>query len=191
MNRKPIHQILCAAALLALVQPAFAAAPAEAPYGRASFHTYKDINQIKTLKTVWDFNFQNPAMVGVVFNNLAAFIKAVDTYGPHSFKPWKIVVVSHGPEVVVWDRRNYQKFKAIVDRAHSFAQEGVRFEICRNDAAALGLKPRNLYGFLKVIPAGPYALAYWQNKGYAAMEFGATVPTKAVTPYNKNDLRKH
>ena len=190
MQKKVITPLLLAASLGLATSAAWAASTSEAPYGRAHFHTFKDINHIKTLKTVWDFNFQNPAMVGVVFNNLAAFIKAVDTYGPHSFRPWKIVVVSHGPEVVVWDRRNYQKYKTIVDRAHSFAEQGVRFEVCRNDAAALGLKPRNLDGFIKVIPAGPYAIAYWQNKGYAAMEFGATVPTTAVTPYNKADLRK-
>lgn len=182
---------LLAASLAVVIgqAPAWAGSSDTAPYGHAKFGTYKDIDQIHTMKSVWDFNFQDPKMVGVVFNNLAALIKAVDTYGPHSFTPWKIVVVSHGPEVVVWDRRNYSRYKAIVDRAANFAKEGVRFEVCRNDAAALGLKPHDLYGFIKVIPAGPYALAYWQNKGYAAMEFGATVPTTAFTPFNKDARR--
>lgn len=162
----------------------------EAPYGTAKFESYKDINTIKQLKVVWDFDFTDPNAVGMVFNNLAALLRAVNDYGPKQIDPIKVVIVSHGPEVVVWDRRNYAKFKNIVDRAASFANEGVHFEVCRNDAKALGLEPRDLYGFITVIPAGPYALAYWQAKGYALMEMGATRPTPPFTAQNRPYIHK-
>ncbi len=163
---------------------------AQAPYGSSKFESYADIDQLKQLKVVWDFNFQDPKTVGVVLNNLNALLKATTDFGPKEIDPLKVVIVSHGPEVVVWAKKNYAKYKNIVDRAASFAQQGVRFEICRNDAAALGFKPEDLHGFVTVIPAGPYALTYWQNKGYAYIAIGATVPTPPFTSYNKADRGK-
>ena len=165
-----------------------ACALAQEPYGTAKFESYPDIDQVKQLKVVWDFNFQDPKTVGVVLNNVNALLKATAEFGPHEIDPIKVVIVSHGPEVVLWAKKNYGKYKEIVDRAASFAKQGVRFEVCRNDAAALGFRPEDLDGFVTVIPAGPYALTYWQNKGYATIAIGATVPTSPFTPYNKDDL---
>lgn len=162
-----------------------------APYGTAKSSSYADIDQLKQLKVVWDFNFQDPKSVGIVFNNLSALLKATAEYGPHEIDPIKVVIVSHGPEVVLWAKKNYSKYKDIVDRAASFAQQGVRFEVCKNDAAALGFKPEDLDGFVTVVPAGPYALTYWQNKGYAYIAVGATVPTSPFSSFNKEDTNKH
>jgi uncharacterized protein len=91
---------------------------------------------------------------------------------------------------VVWAEKNYAKYKDIVDRAASLAMRGVRFEIYRNATAALDLEPKDLHGFVTVIPAGIYALTYWQNKGnaYAAVE--ATVPTPPISSSNRADLSK-
>ena len=161
---------------------------AQEPYGTAKFESYADIDQVKQLKVVWDFNFQDPNAVGVVLNNLNALLKATYDFGPHEIDPIKVVIVSHGPEVVLWAKQNYTKYKDIVDRAASFVKQGVRFEVCRNDAAALGFTPDDLDGFVTVIPAGPYALTYWQNKGYAYLAIGATVPTPPMSQFNKADL---
>lgn len=167
---------------------ALAASNNNAPYGSATFSSYGDIDSLKQLKVVWDWSFKDPKEVAISMNFLAALLRATNDFGPKEVEPIKVVVVSHGPEVVVWAKKNYAKYKAIVDRAASFAQQGVRFEICRNDAAALGFKPGDLHGFVHVIPAGPYALAYWQNKGYAYIAGGSSDAIKPVTKYNKHDL---
>jgi hypothetical protein len=157
-------------------------------YGSAKFESYKDIDSVKQLKVVWDFNFQDPKAVNGVFNNLAALLKATAEFGPHDFEPIKVVIVSHGPELVVFDKRNYTKYKDIVERASNFAKQGVRFEICNNAAKAQGSRPEDLYGFVTVVPAGPYALAYWQAKGYSLNAVGATMPTGPVNEFNKTDV---
>lgn len=167
---------------------ALAAPKSEAPYGSATFSSYSDIDSLKQLKVVWDWSFKDPKQVGISMNFLSALLRATNEFGPKEVDPIKVVVVSHGPEVVIWAKKNYAKYKTIVDRAASFAQQGVRFEICRNDAAALGYKPEDLHGFVHVIPAGPYALVYWQNKGYAYMSGGSSNAIKPVTKYNKHDL---
>ena len=163
---------------------------ADAPYGTAKFAPYADIDSVKQLKVVWDFNFVDPKAVGVVFNNLSALLRATTEFGPHGFDPIKVVIVSHGPEIVVFDKKNYGKYKEIVDRAASFASQGVKIEICRNAAAAQGIAPEDLHGFVTVVPAGPYALAYWQSKGYTLNAAGATMPTPPISDLNKADIRK-
>ena len=176
-------------AVCALVGSA-ARAQSPQPYGTAKFSAYSDIDSVKQLKTVWDFNFVDPKAVGIVFNNVGALMKATADFGPHEIEPLKIVIVSHGPEVVVFAKKNYAKYKDIVDRAASFASQGVRYEICRNAAAAEGFAPEDLYGFTTVVPAGPYALAYWQAKGYSLNAVGATMPTAPISDLNREDVNK-
>lgn len=171
-----------------LFATATAFADPEAVYGSAKFESYRDIGTINQLKTVWDFNFVDPKSVGVVFNNVNALIKATADFGPVEIDPLKIVIVSHGPEIVVWAKQNYSKYKEIVDRAASLAKQGVRFEICRNAAAAQGFKPEDLHGFVTVVPAGPYALAYWQAKGYSLNAVGATMPSPPINDLNRADI---
>jgi len=162
----------------------------DAPYGSSKFAPYSDIESVKQLKVVWDFNFVDPKAVGGVFNNVNALLKATAEFGPHEIEPVKVVIVTHGPELVVFAKKNYAKYKDIVDRAASFAKQGVRFEACRNAARVEGFGPEDLYGFVTVVPAGPYALAYWQAKGYSLNAVGATAPTPPISALNKDDLGK-
>lgn len=163
---------------------------AEAPYGSAKFSAYADINSVKQLRAVWDFNFTDPKAVGVVFNNINALMRATSEFGPQEIDPLKIVVVSHGPELVVFAKKNYAKYKDVADRAAAMAKQGIRFEICRNAAAAQGFAPEELHGFVSVVPAGPYALAYWQAKGYTMNAVGATAPTPPISDLNRADINK-
>ena len=175
------------ASLLLAVAPLAGLAQAADPYGSAKFASYPDIDTLKQIRTVWDFDFSDPKAVGGVFNNIGALMRAVAQYGPNESEPLRIVIVSHGPEVVVWARKNYAKYKDIVDRAASLAKQGVRFEICNNAAHAQGFEPADLHGFVTVVPAGPYALAYWQAKGYSLNAVGATQPTPPVNDLNRAD----
>jgi len=164
-------------------------ADGDPPYARAHAESYADIDALKQLKAVYEFYFVDPSAVDAVLNSVKALMISTSEFGPNDFDPLKVVIVSHGPELVVWDRRNYARYKEVIDRAASLAEQGIRIEVCRNAAAALGLKPDDLYGFLHVIPSGPYALTYWQNKGYALILGGATGITRFVTPQNRDAVR--
>jgi intracellular sulfur oxidation DsrE/DsrF family protein len=183
----PANRLVASLIGAALVLPAFAQQDT-GKYGVAKFESYGDIDSVKQLRAVWDFNFVDPKAVGVVFNNVNALMRATHEFGPHEVDALKVVIVSHGPEVVVFARQNYSKYKDVVDRAAAFAAQGVRFEICRNAAAAEGFKPEDLHGFVTVVPAGPHALAYWQAKGYTLNAVGATMPTPPVSDLNRADL---
>jgi intracellular sulfur oxidation DsrE/DsrF family protein len=168
-----------------------AAQTADAPYGTATFSSYPDIGELKQLKMVWDFNFADPKSVATVFNYVNALLGAVDEFGPHEIDPIKVVVVSHGPELVVFSKKNYGKYKDIADRAAGFSKRGVRFEICRNAATFLGFKAEDFHGFATLVPPAPYALAYWQAKGYALNAVGATMPITPLSEFNKADTNRN
>jgi uncharacterized protein len=163
------------------------AAKAE-PYGTSKFVPYADIDEVKQLKAVYDFYFPQPSSVSLVLSAINSLMAQTAEFGPHEFEPLKIVVVSHGPELVVFAKRNYSKYKAIVDRAASLAQQGVKFEICRGAAASLNFQPEDFHGFATVVPSGPYALTYWQMKGYGLLPGGFTDPQRYTNNYNKDDI---
>ncbi len=99
-----------------------------------------------------------------MFNYVNALQQAITEFGPHEIEPIKVVIVSHGPELVVFAKKNYEKYREIVDRASSLTKQGVKFEICRNAVAFLGFAPEDLHGFVSVVPPAPYALAYGNQK---------------------------
>jgi uncharacterized protein len=162
--------------------------PLAAPYGTAKFVPYADIDDFKQLKAVYDFYFPNPNSVPLVLSSINSLMAQTAEFGPRDFDPLKIVVVSHGPELVVFAKRNYAKYKDTVDRAASLAQQGVRFEICRGAAASLNFVPEDFHGFATVVPSGPYALTYWQMKGYGLIPGGFTDPQRYTNQFNKDDI---
>jgi len=183
-------KISLACAALSISAVASLAQTPESRYGTAKFESYKDIDKIKELKVVWDFNFADPRAVGTVFNYVNALLNAVDQFGPHEIEPVKVVVVSHGPELVIFAKRNLAKYNEIVERAAALAKRGVRFEICINAATFLGFTAEDFHGFATVVPPAPYALAYWQSKGYTLNANGATMPITALSEFNRADTNR-
>ena len=47
-----------------------------------------------------------------------------------------------------------------------------------------------MHGFVTVVP-GPYALDYWQSKGYTHNAVGATMPTPPISEFDKSDINKN
>jgi intracellular sulfur oxidation DsrE/DsrF family protein len=185
-----IPKVTLVSVILLFTAVASAAQTIENPYGTAKFETYNDIGEIKQIRVVWDFNFTDPRSVGIVFNFLNSLLNATDEFGPHEIEPIKVVVVSHGPELVVFAKQNHSKYGDIVERAASFAKRGVRFEICRNAATFLGFTAEDFHGFVALGPPAPYALAYWQSKGYTLNAVGATMPTTPLSEFNKADTKR-
>ena len=156
-----------------------------APYGSSEFTTFDGINNLDQLKVVFDFNFYDPHGIKRALHPISYMLKTTQEYGPVSFEPVDIIVVSHGSEVVAFAKQNYKEFKDIVDRSSRFAELGVKFEVCSVAAAALGFSPNDFHGFVRVVPTGGYALVYHQNQGYALLPGAATVPGDLINPNNK------
>ncbi len=67
-----------------------------------------------------------------------------------------VVLVLHGPEVEIFKRDNYQKYKPIVDlaaRLHSFNVIDVR--VCRTQLRIREIEEQSLYPFVGTVAFGP------------------------------------
>lgn len=151
---------------LALMLLTFGVAQAEddGPYGSASLnmHEYPEID------AVWDVNYDDPEK----FHIFNAFIN--NTYP--EIKGHQ-VVVTHGPELQVFAKENYERYQPIVDAmAELAAEDNIDFKMCFNAMRAQGYEAEDIHGFIEIVPGGFPEIAYWQHKGYVVIN------PKAISP---------
>lgn len=67
-----------------------------------------------------------------------------------------IVFVLHGPEVAIFFRENYLRYRPIVDLAAKLsALEVVDIKVCETQSHGLGLDLKTLLPFVGTVPVGP------------------------------------
>ncbi|NPA52227.1 MAG: hypothetical protein GXO22_04985 [Aquificae bacterium] len=116
-------------------------------------------------KVVYDWNLQSPEAVNQALNYISNHLKAYSEYSP--FEEVEIVVVSHGPEVAIFVKDNFEKFKDVIARMKSFNKGyGIKFYVCYNAIRALGYSKEDVLPFVILTPAGVAKLAVLQDQGY-------------------------
>jgi intracellular sulfur oxidation DsrE/DsrF family protein len=167
MMKNALHYVLAAASLLTALWLAPAQADELAPYGTAKV----DMHEYPTLNAVFDTNYEDPTKLNILYvfvTKTSAALKG------------KMVVVTHGPELRVFAKENYEKYQGIVDKMASLAEKGVEFHMCNNAMKAAGYKAEDMHGFITVVPAGFPEIAYLQSQGYKYIN---------PLPYSVKDVR--
>jgi uncharacterized protein len=78
-----------------------------------------------------------------------------------------IALVLHGPEIEIFARKNYPKFRATVDQAARLdAEHIIDVKICRTEMKLRGIKEEDLPAFIEVVPYGPEEVARLRRQGY-------------------------
>ncbi|MEJ2140901.1 MAG: DsrE family protein [Gammaproteobacteria bacterium] len=124
-----------------------------APYGTAKV----DMHKYPKLNAVFDVNYEDPNklhILNVFLQKTSGALKG------------DMIVVTHGPELRVFAKENYEKYQGIVDKMAALAENGIKFHMCNNAMRAAGFKPSDMHGFITVVPAGFPEIAYLQSKGY-------------------------
>lgn len=117
------------------------------------------------IKAVFDWTFENPSDSVMATNFISNFIKAYDEFNPMG--EYKLAVVSHGAEVLIFAKKNYEKHKEVIDRLKSMTQSyGLKIYVCRNTMRFFGLKEEDMLTFVVIVPAGVVELAKLQEEGY-------------------------
>jgi intracellular sulfur oxidation DsrE/DsrF family protein len=161
----------------ALVFGAVAASADEfAPYGTAKV----DMHEYPTIDAVFDLNYENPGDMNILYN----FVN--NTRTPLK---GKMVVVTHGPELRVFAKENYEKYQGIVDKMAELAKNGVEFRMCSNAMRAAGFQASDMHGFITVVPAGFPEIAYLQAQGYRYIN-PIPLPVKDVRYLDQPQLKK-
>ena len=143
-----------AASVLLLSVGLAASAEEFSPYGTAK----TNMHEYPTINAVFDVNYEDPSSLNVLYN----FVK-------NTAKPLKgnMVVVTHGPELRVFAKENYEKYQGIIDKMAELSEMGVEFRMCNNAMKAAGYQADDMHGFITVVPAGFPEIAYLQSQGYA------------------------
>ena len=119
-------------------------------------------------KVVYDFYFDDPEKINSALYWIRSLMNPLldDPYGmAPEFMEIKVVI--HGTEIVTVARKNYEKYKAAVERMRYYASLGVEFKVCGIAAHDYGYGTDGFYEFIDVVPSGINELAHWQLEGYA------------------------
>src|SRR3989344_6524878 len=78
-----------------------------------------------------------------------------------------IALVLHGPEVEIFARKNYTKYRHIVDRAARLsAEKGIEVKMCQTEMRSRAIRDEDVPKFIEFVPYGPDEEDRLQRRGY-------------------------
>lgn len=83
----------------------------------------------------------------------------------------KIVIMLHGEAIPFFAIKNFGKYKDLMVRAQSLSMgDVIEFRMCKASAQLQGFKPKDIHGFIKMVPmADAEIVRLQQEEGFAYM----------------------
>ncbi|MGA7801343.1 MAG: hypothetical protein WCC36_11085 [Gammaproteobacteria bacterium] len=140
-----------------------ALAQSAAPWGHAKvLHIH-----YKPQSVVYDVTTGKTIAFSDVLDRLALLdsLYGADPFAEH------IVVVLHGGAIPFFAIKNYQRYEGLMKRAEGLTQNGtIQFRMCQASAEAhYGLHPKDIEGFVKMVPMADAEIVRLEHEGYAYM----------------------
>lgn len=119
-------------------------------------------------KVVFEFYFDHPEKIGTALYWLRAFFHTLMDE-PYAYAPdfLDVKVVIHGTELVTLAKKNYAKYKDVVERMRYYSSLGVEFKICALAAKEYDYDQEDFHEFVQIVPNAINEIVHWQSKGYA------------------------
>jgi intracellular sulfur oxidation DsrE/DsrF family protein len=119
-------------------------------------------------KVVYEFYLDDPVKMGSALFWVRALINPL-LESPYDMAPefMDIKLVIHGTELVTLAKKNYPKYREVVERMRYYAALGVEFKVCGLAVKDFGYRLDDLYEFVEVVPSAFTELVHWQQQGYA------------------------
>lgn len=157
---KPIMKILMA---FMLVAPLIVQADKQAPWGSARVENI----DYQPQKVVYDVSLRNAGSLSGILDRIS-YLNNVYHADPFDAS---IVVVLHGNEIPLFAISNFAANKDIMERAQSLTVAGpIEFRMCRVAAKGHGFDPKDIHGFVKMVPmADAELIRLQQEEGYVYM----------------------
>lgn len=135
-----------------------------APWGRAEAQEF----DYQPQKVVYDVAASSRKQFEGVLDR-ASYLSQVYHEDPFSAS---IVLVLHGDEIPFFGIKNHLKYKELMERAHSLTLNNViEFRMCRIAARGYGFEPKDIHGFVKIVPmADAEIIRLQQEEGYVYMQ---------------------
>jgi len=119
-------------------------------------------------KVVFDFYLDDPAKTNAALFWVRSLLNPL-VEEPYGYAPdfMEIKVIIHGTEIVTLAKKNYDKYKIVVERMKYYSQLGVEFKVCALAAEDYGYAHSDFHDFVHIVPSAITELAHWQLKGHA------------------------
>jgi intracellular sulfur oxidation DsrE/DsrF family protein len=138
-------------------------AETNAPWGRAKL----DRIQYKPQKVVYDVSVNSVESLSRILDRVS-YLNNVYRADPFDAS---IILVLHGNEIPFFAIKNYKKYAELMKRAQSLTVGGpIEFRMCKVAAKGHGFEPKDIQGFVKMVPMADAELIRLQKEeGYAYM----------------------
>ena len=132
-------------------------AAAEAPWGGAG----EIETEYKPQKVVYDVAVKSIEKMTSVLDR-ARYLSKITGADPFDSS---IILVLHGDEIDFFAIKNYQQYKELMQRAQSLVDsEVLQIRMCRIAAQGHGYEPRDIHGFVNMVPMGDAEIIRLQNE---------------------------
>jgi len=118
-------------------------------------------------KVVFDTTYGSPDQLTSILDR-ASFMSKLNGADPFDTK---IVIMIHGEAIPFFSSRNFARYKDLMVRSQSLSQGNVvEFRMCKASAQLQGFKPKDIHGFIKMVPmADAEIVRLQQEEGFAYM----------------------
>ena len=127
------------------------------------------ISQEKTAERthyLFDLVDHEPEQIKRLLERAESLSKTVDATNEKS----RIAMVIHGPDVEIFDKKNYGKNKDIIDLAARLdASDVIDFKVCQVTADSRGIKESSLPSFMEMVPFAPDEIDRLEDEGYVEL----------------------
>lgn len=122
-------------------------------------------------KVIFDFYFDDPDKTASALYWIRALLGPL-MEDPYGYAPefMDIKVIIHGTEIVTLAKRNYNKYKDIVERMRYYSELGVEFKVCALAAGDYGYRLQDFQDFVQLVPSAITELTHWQLQGFALIK---------------------
>jgi intracellular sulfur oxidation DsrE/DsrF family protein len=137
--------------LLALLTLAFtnhyALAGSNTPWGDAKLTE----TEYKPQKVVYDVHVKTVRAIESVLDR-TSYLSTITGADPFD---QSIVLVLHGDELSFFAKKNYSKYKELMQRAQSLVEsEAITIKMCKIAAQSQGFAAEDIHGFVEMVPMG-------------------------------------
>ena len=130
---------------------------ADGPWGSATVTE----TQYKPQKVVYDVAVSSIKEITSVLDR-ASHLSVITGADPFDSS---IVLVLHGGEIEFFANKNYKKYKELMHRAQSLVEgEVLKIRMCKLAAEGHGYQPKDIQGFVEMVPMGDAEIIRLQNE---------------------------
>jgi len=133
-----------------------------APWGAAESSEAKYHPQ----KVLYDLTTRDKKSLENILDRVGLLFRIYDSDPMDS----SIVIIIHGDAIPFFAIDNSANLE-LMKRAHSFTEgTPIEFRMCQAAAKVMGYKPKDIHGFVKMVPMADAEIVKLQKEGYAYMQ---------------------